>query len=101
MHAFKTMHVGEIVHYNLEKGDPPGILAAIITKVNDDGSVSLKIFDPGCDFYRYLVVHTWETPGTDGARGKYTYTTSAPPGPYAKSDGGSPHDPSRRQDDGA
>jgi chemotaxis response regulator CheB len=69
--------IGRIVHYT-NLGDregkyPPEIQAAVITGVNDDGTVALHIFYKTGQFDMASVAHTDEAAGTDGARGKWAW----------------------------
>jgi len=69
--------IGRIVHYtNLGDRDgkyPPETQAAIITGLNDDGTVSLHIFYKTGQFDMPTVVFTEEKAGSDGARGKWAW----------------------------
>lgn len=66
--------VGRTMHYtNLGDRDgkyPPQVIAAIITKVNDDGTVALKCLYPTGVFDVPSVAQTEEPAGSDAARGK-------------------------------
>ena len=69
--------IGRIVHYtNLGDKDgkyPPQIIAAMVTKVNDDGTVALKAFYPTGIFDMPNVPQTEEPAGSDAARGKWAW----------------------------
>lgn len=69
--------VGRIVQYtNLGDRDgkyPPQVQAAIITGVNDDGTVSLHIFYKTGQFDMQSVPLTDATPGSEEARGKWAW----------------------------
>jgi hypothetical protein len=69
--------IGRIVHYtNLGDRDgryPPQIIAALVTKINDDGTVALKTFYPTGTFDLPSVLETEEAAGSDGARGKWCW----------------------------
>lgn len=69
--------IGRIVHYtNLGDRDgkyPPQIVAALITGVNDDGTVALNCFYRTGQFNLDRVEFTEEAAGTDGARGRWTW----------------------------
>lgn len=62
--------VGRIVHYtNLGDRDgkyPPSVQAAIVTGLNDDGTVSLHVLLPSAEF-------TEEPAGSEGARGRWSW----------------------------
>lgn len=69
--------VGRTIHYtNLGDRDgkyPPEIQAAIITKVNADGTVALKVLYPTGIFDMPSVPFTTEPAGTDKARGHWAW----------------------------
>lgn len=69
--------IGRIVHYtNLGDKDgkyPPAIIAAIVTQVNEDGTVGLKALYPGGIFDMGSVAQTEATAGSDAARGKWAW----------------------------
>lgn len=69
--------VGRIVHYtNLGDRDgkyPPEVQAALITKVNADGTVALHIFYPTGQFDMAAVQFTDAAAGSEMARGKWTW----------------------------
>jgi hypothetical protein len=69
--------IGRIVHYtNLGDRDgkyPPQIVAAIVTKINDDGTVALKVFYPTGTLDCPNVPGTDEPAGSDAARGKWAW----------------------------
>ena len=69
--------VGRIVHYtNLGDKDgkyPPQTLAALITAVNDDGSVALKVFYPTGMFDMPSVEQTDAEAGSEDARGHWCW----------------------------
>lgn len=69
--------IGRIVHYtNLGDRDgkyPPTIQAALITGVNDDGSVSLHVFYKTGQFDLAQCAHTEAQAGTEEARGKWSW----------------------------
>jgi len=71
--------IGRIVHYtNLGGKDgkyPPQIIAAIVTKVNDDGTAAVKTFYPTGIFDLPSVPQTDAAPGSDAARGKWAWPT--------------------------
>ena len=65
--------IGRIVHYT-NLGDRDGVYlpeaqAAIITGLNDDGTVSLRVFYRTGDFNMASVKHSEAIPGTELARG--------------------------------
>jgi hypothetical protein len=68
---------GRIVHYtNLGDKDgkyPPQVVAAVVTRVNDDGTVALKALYPTGIFDMPSVAETQETAGSDAARGKWCW----------------------------
>ena len=72
-----TPTIGRIIHYtNLGDKDgkyPPMVIAAIITKINDDGTVALKCFYPTGVFDCPNIAFTEEVAGSDGARGKWAW----------------------------
>lgn len=69
--------VGRIVHYtNLGDRDgkyPPQVQAALITGVNDDGTVSLKVFYKTGLFDCDGIAFTPALAGTEPARGKWSW----------------------------
>lgn len=69
--------VGRDVHYtNLGDRDgkyPPQIIAAKVTKVNDDGTVALLCFYPTGLFNLASAERTDERAGTEAARGKWAW----------------------------
>lgn len=69
--------VGRIVHYtNLGDRDgryPPQVQAAIITGVNDDGTVALHIFYKTGQFDMQTVPKSDAAPGSDAARGHWNW----------------------------
>jgi hypothetical protein len=69
--------IGRIVHYtNLGDRDgkyPPEVQAALITKLNADGTVALHIFYPTGQFDMASVPFTEHAAGSEGARGKWTW----------------------------
>lgn len=70
--------VGRIVHYtNLGDRDgkyPPEVQAAIITGLNEDGTVSLHVFYRTGQFDMPSVEETcFSEPGSEGARGKWAW----------------------------
>lgn len=69
--------VGRIVHYtNLGDRDgkyPPTIQAAIVTGLNDDGTVSLHVFYKTGQFDLASCAFTTEPGGSEGARGKWSW----------------------------
>lgn len=69
--------VGRLVHYT-NLGDregkyPPDVHAALITKVNADESVALRVFYPSGIFDMASVEMTTEPAGSEGARGKWAW----------------------------
>lgn len=74
--------VGRIVHYtNLGDRDgrfPPDTIAALVTKVNDDGTIALTTFYPTGTFTLARVEYTDADAGSDGARGKWTWPKGGP-----------------------
>lgn len=74
--------IGRIVHYtNLGDRDgkfPPTIQAALITGVNEDGSVSLHIFYKTGQFDLPAVQFTSAAAGSEDARGKWTWPAFVP-----------------------
>jgi hypothetical protein len=69
--------IGRIVHYtNLGDRDgkyPPTVEAAIITGVNDDGSVSLHVLYRTGQFDLPECHYTDKPAGSEGARGKWCW----------------------------
>lgn len=69
--------IGRIVHYtNLGDRDgkyPPSVQAAIITGLNDDGTVSLHVFYKTGQFDLASCAHTTEAAGSEAARGKWSW----------------------------
>lgn len=69
--------VGRMIHYtNLGDKDgkyPPEIQSAVITGLNTDGTVALKIFYRTGIFDMASVAFTTEPAGTDAARGKWSW----------------------------
>lgn len=69
--------VGRMIHYtNLGDKDgkyPPEIQSAVITGLNTDGTVSLKIFYRTGIFDMPSVAFTTEPAGTDAARGRWAW----------------------------
>lgn len=69
--------IGRIVHYtNLGDRDgkyPPTVQAALITGVNDDGTVSLHVFYKTGQFDLAACAHTEATAGSEDARGKWSW----------------------------
>lgn len=69
--------IGRIVHYtNLGDRDgkyPPEVQAALITKLNPDGTVALHIFYPTGQFDMASVQFTDAAAGSEMARGKWTW----------------------------
>ncbi len=74
-----TPSIGRIVHYtNLGDRDgkyPPQIQAALITGVNADGSVALRVFYRTGDFWLEKVERTDAAAGSEDARGKWAWPT--------------------------
>lgn len=74
--------IGRIVHYtNLGDRDgqyPPSVIAAMITKVNDDGTVALKAFYPTGLFDMPSVHETDAAPGSEAARGRWAWPPYVP-----------------------
>lgn len=69
--------VGRTIHYT-NLGDkegkyPPEIQAAVITGLNADGTVALKVLYRTGIFDMQSVAYTPEPAGTDAARGKWTW----------------------------
>lgn len=77
MSAAQKPSVGRIVHYtNLGDRDgkyPPQVIAAMVTKVNEDGSVALTTFYPTGTFNLGSVAFTESAAGSEDARGKWTW----------------------------
>ena len=73
----KTPSIGRIVHYtNLGDRDgkyPPTVQAAIITGLNDDGTVSLHVFYKTGAFDLARCEQTYAYAGTDEARGMWSW----------------------------
>ena len=73
--------VGRIVHYtNLGDRDgkfPPSVQAAIITGVNDDGTVALHVIYRTGQFDMPSVAFTEEAAGCELARGKWAWPAKA------------------------
>ena len=69
--------VGRLVHYtNLGDKDgryPPQVIAALVTKVDDDGTVALKVFYPTGIFDIQSLAQTEQPAGSDAARGKWCW----------------------------
>lgn len=69
--------IGRIVHYtNLGDRDgkyPPSIVAAIVTGINEDGTIALHCFYRAGQFDMQAVPFTEELAGTEGARGKWRW----------------------------
>lgn len=69
--------IGRIVHYtNLGDRDgkyPPTVQAAVITGLNDDGSVSLHVFYKTGQFDLASCVETSAPAGSESARGKWSW----------------------------
>lgn len=69
--------IGRIVHYtNLGDRDgkyPPTVQAAIITGINDDGSVSLHVFYKTGQFDLAKCEQTDAPAGSEAARGKWCW----------------------------
>lgn len=69
--------IGRIVHYtNLGDRDgkyPPTIQAAIITGVNDDGTVALHVFYKTGEFDLAAATFTEAAAGSEDARGKWSW----------------------------
>jgi hypothetical protein len=69
--------IGRIVHYtNLGDRDgkhPPTVQAALITGLNDDGTVALRVFSRIGDHHQQSVPFTNAAAGSDDARGKWTW----------------------------
>lgn len=69
--------IGRIVHYtNLGDRDgkyPPTVQAALVTGVNDDGTVSLHVYYRTGQFDLASVHQTHEPAGSDDARGKWCW----------------------------
>lgn len=67
--------IGRVVHYtNLGDRDgkyPPQVQAALITGVNDDGTVSLHVFYKTGQFDMPAAAFTDAPAGSEGARGKW------------------------------
>ncbi len=75
--------IGRIVHYtNLGDKDgkyPPTVQAAIITGLNDDGSVSLHVFYKTGQFDLASCEETACDAGSDGARGHWCWPAKVLP----------------------
>lgn len=69
--------IGRIVHYtNLGDRDgkyPPTVQAAVITGLNDDGSVSLHVFYKTGQFDLAVCEFTESAAGSEGARGRWSW----------------------------
>lgn len=69
--------IGRIIHYtNLGDSEgkfPPETQAALITKINADGTVALKVFYPTGVFDMSRVEKTEEPAGSVLARGKWNW----------------------------
>jgi hypothetical protein len=69
--------IGRIVHYtNLGDRDgkyPPQVQAALITGVNEDGTVSLHVFYRTGQFDLPSVAYVEHEAGCEEARGKWTW----------------------------
>ena len=69
--------IGRIVHYtNLGDKDgkyPPEVQAALIVRVYNDTTVKLLVFYPTGIFYTESVMYTEAEPGTDAARGQWSW----------------------------
>lgn len=69
--------IGRLVHYtNLGDRDgkyPPEVQAALITKLNADGTVALHVFYPTGQFDLASVEYTDAYPGDERARGKWAW----------------------------
>ncbi len=70
------IEVGCIVRFTCmvrDNGAPaPKARAAIVTDMNPDGTVSLKVFHPTTDTHEHNVAFTEEAAGTEAAVGKWT-----------------------------
>jgi hypothetical protein len=79
--------IGRLVHYtNLGDRDgkyPPTVQGALITGVNDDGTVSLKVFYKTGLFDCDNIAYTDEPAGSEGARGKWCWQAFVAPKPPA------------------
>lgn len=73
----KPASIGDIVHYtNLGDRDgkyPPTVQAAIITGINDDGTVALHVFYKTGQFDLECCAGTDAIAGTEAARGKWSW----------------------------
>lgn len=73
----QTPSIARIVHYtNLGDRDgkyPPTVQAAIITGLNDDGTVSLHVFYKTGQFDLARCEQTYADAGSEGARGKWSW----------------------------
>lgn len=73
--------VGRIVHYtNLGDRDgkfPPEVQAALITGINQDGTVALHIFYKTGQFDMQAVPFTEAAAGSEDARGKWAWPAKA------------------------
>ena len=73
--------IGRIVHYtNLGDRDgkyPPTVQAALITGVNDDGTVALHVFYKTGQFDLANAEQTEAEAGSEGARGKWSWPARA------------------------
>lgn len=74
--------IGRVVHYtNLGDRDgkyPPTIQAAIITGVNDDGTVALHVFYKTGQFDLASCSFTEALAGSEDARGKWSWPERKP-----------------------
>lgn len=73
--------IGRVVHYtNLGDRDgkyPPSVQAAIITGINDNGTVSLHVFYKTGQFDLAECVQTTDPAGSEYARGKWCWPERA------------------------
>lgn len=73
--------IGRIVHYtNLGDRDgkyPPSVQAALITGVNEDGTVALHVFYKTGQFDLPAVENTPADAGSEDARGKWAWPARA------------------------
>lgn len=80
--------IGRVVHYtNLGDRDgkyPPTIQAAIITGLNDDGTVALHVFYKTGQFDLASCAFTEADAGSEDARGKWSWPKFVPPKGPAK-----------------
>lgn len=74
--------IGRIVHYtNLGDRDgkyPPTVQAAIITGVNEDGTVALHVFYKTGQFDLQACKYTEAAAGSEAARGFWTWPARTP-----------------------